>query len=164
MSRQRLVGFDVVTSDYKDGQQNIRSICPLVDVPNCHDAEIIEDVSHEMQVFINEGSTTQTLAHDTISLNYFEMDGCSFCGPRTLDVFPELSWLNVNNCAMTIESTEGTDLEISEDLDIDVTLDVTTVTDQWNPMEEWLTTAPEGMGEATTRYTMDGNTIVYNED
>ena len=117
-----------------------------------------------MQVFINEGSTTMTLAHDTISLNYFEMDGCSFCGARTLDVFPELSWLNINNCAVTIESTEGTDLEIFEDLNIDVTLDITTVTDQWNPMEEWLTTAPEGMGEATTRYTMNGNTIVYNED
>ena len=81
-----------------------------------------------------------------MSLHYFEMDGCSFCGNRNLITTPDYSWISVNNCALTLESA-STDLEISEIIDVEVVADIITVTDLDNAMVEWLQTAPEGMGE-----------------
>ena len=86
------------------------------------------------------------MGFDSISLHYFEMDGCSFWGNRNLITTPDYSWISVNNCALTIESA-STDLEISETIDVEVVADIITVTDLDNEMVEWLQTAPEGMGE-----------------
>ena len=116
-----------MASDYKNGHRNIRSICPIVDIPDCHDTKIVENGLNELKVFINQGSVTELFGLDTYSLHYFEQDGCSLCGKRTLDVSPALHWLSVDNCAITIESTAGTDVEITLEISIDVTLDITTV-------------------------------------
>lgn len=148
LSRKRLIGFDIVASDYKDGLRNIRSICPLLDEPNCHETEIIVDEMSDMEIFISEGSYTQVFGLDTLSLYYFEMDGCSFCGSRIFEVAPSLSWLSIDNCTITIESNDITDVQVTENIEVNVVLDVSTITQLDNPMDEWLKTAPEGMVES----------------
>ena len=110
-----------------------------------------------METYINEGQSTIMLGFDILSRYYFEMDGYSFCGTRSLEVNQNLSWISVNNFAITIQSTDGADLETTEDLTVGVTLDVTTVTSLGNSMEQWLMTAPEGMGDPTARYYLNTN-------
>ena len=55
-----------------------------------------------METYINEGQSTIMIGFDTLSKHYFEMDGYSFCGTRSLEVNQNLSWISVNNFAITI--------------------------------------------------------------
>ena len=93
-------------SDYVDSRQNIRSICPLVDPIDCNDTDFIEDnVINLMRVAINSGTETQTLSiEDTISKNYGNLDGTSYCGDRTYVLIHEPDWLTLDNGVLTITS------------------------------------------------------------
>ena len=52
LTEKRLVGFKVLYSDYNSGTRNIRSICPLVDTPDCSETEFFTESFDDMVAYI----------------------------------------------------------------------------------------------------------------
>jgi hypothetical protein len=55
LTRSRLIGFRVIISDYQQGQQNIRAICPLLDTPDCAETELYLSETRDLSAEIGNG-------------------------------------------------------------------------------------------------------------
>ena len=78
-----MVGFKVVISDLNNSgsKRNIRSICPLVDTPDCDDSTTLTPEFRDMEAQIDEDlePDVQLLEVDYMSKYYGALDGYSFC-------------------------------------------------------------------------------------
>ena len=95
LTRSRVVGFRVIISDYQRGLRNIRSICPILDTPSCADTELLLTETRDMSADIKGGYDSQLVGLDSLSKYYFEADGQSFCGSRSIEVSPTPFFVSV---------------------------------------------------------------------
>ena len=126
LTRSRLIGFRVIISDFWQGKQNIRAICPILDTPDCADTEFMLSNTRDMSVEIGTGYDSQIISHDSLSKFYFEQDGYSFCGSRTVALSPTPSYVSVSDStepAIIVQSSHYLDPIITNLITATVTLD-----------------------------------------
>ena len=102
-----MVGFSVVISDHLDGLKNIRSICPLIDTPDCTDTEFDLSAITDLTAYIGGGPVTQGYVTDTYNQYYGNTDGTFCVFEHRYDQLPD--WAYVTGNTLIIQSL--TDLD-----------------------------------------------------
>ena len=76
LTGKRLIGFQVVESDNgMPGYRNIRTICPIIDEPDCADSHVYTDDFEDMEVTTSDPAESQTMIIDQMSKYYGNADG-----------------------------------------------------------------------------------------
>ena len=111
MTNERLVGFNIVTSDYAYGSgtiHNIRSITPLVDCPKCENSSPIINTDKMSVTVVSDPPLTEAKFSDLMSSAYFEEDGTTYCKDGysiTVDSPDPLpNWISLDGIEFTVTS------------------------------------------------------------
>ena len=130
MTNERLLGFNVETSDYAYGDgtiTNIRTISPIVDCPKCDNSIPIINTDTMSVTIISAPSLTESKFSDLMSKAYFEEDGSTFClnsysimvdSPVTLP-----DWISLDGLEFTVTSDSPLDEEVSETIQLTFSLE-----------------------------------------
>lgn len=98
MEKERLIGFDVITSvETTNSITQISKIRPIFDSPNCGLMSIdLSSILDSYDIDLGADTKSYTLsAPDDISFHYGSMDGHTFCGERTYELEGNPDWVSV---------------------------------------------------------------------
>ena len=79
LTRKRLIGFKAITTKSSWETRNIRTLCPIIDEPDCSESAFFPNPPSDMTADILGDPVTQVLQIDWLSAYYGNLDGRSFC-------------------------------------------------------------------------------------
>lgn len=118
---KRLIGFKAISSLNLNGRRTIRTICPITDKPDCSESLLYTENSLDIVAYIPGEPVQQTLITDSLSKQYGNQDGYSFCSfdleyaPASLPL-----WMDINDGLVTIGA--NTELDPADEITVTVTV------------------------------------------